>query len=292
MGYTPDTQVLFPQAMDLVDVRDVRVARTRPQTVPLPGEVVLGGGTWLFSEPQPGVHGLVDVTTAGWEPWTRTPDGLRVAATCTLAELAAIPAQPGWSAQSLFGTAVDALLGSWKIHRVATVGGNLCLALPAGPMIALAAALDGTALVWTPDGGERRVPVLDLVTGVRRTTLRAGEVLRAVDLPEHALTARVASRRASLSALGRSAAFVLARRDADGTFVLTVTASTDRPRQVRLPGVPTDVPTDVPTAADVVDAVDAIGDWYDDPHGDPRWRRATTLRFARELRDELAGGAA
>jgi hypothetical protein len=85
-----------------------------------------------------------------------------------------------------------------------------------------------------------------------------------------------------------------------GTGVLTVTASTDRPRQVRLPalpadvptGVPTDVPTDVPTAADVVDAVDAIGDWYDDPHGDPRWRRATTLRFARELRDELAGGAA
>jgi CO/xanthine dehydrogenase FAD-binding subunit len=270
--------------MDLVDVREVRVARSREQVAPRPGEVVLGGGTWLFSEPQPGVHGLVDVTTAGWEPWTVTSDGLTVAATCTLAELAAVPQQPGWHAQQVFGTAVDALLGSWKIHRVATVGGNLCLALPAGPMIALAAALDGTALVWAPDGTDRRVPVLDLVTGVRRTTLAAGEVLRAVELPGHALRARVASRRASLSALGRSAAFVLARRDDDGSFVVTVTASTDRPRQVRF--------ASVPSAREVTDALDGLGDWYDDPHGDPRWRRATTLRFGRELRDELAGEVA
>jgi len=267
--------------MDLVDVREVRVPRTREQVAPRAGEVVLGGGTWLFSEPQPDVHGLVDVTLMAWEPWTVTPDGLTVAATCTLAQLAAIPQQAGWVAQPVFATAVDALLGSWKIHRVATVGGNLCLALPAGPMIALAAALDGTAVVWSPDGTDRRVPVLDLVTGVRRTTLAAGEVLRAVELPVHALRSQVGSRRASLSALGRSAAFVLARRDADGSFVLTVTASTDRPRQLRFAAVP--------SAGEVTEALDMLGEWYDDPHGDPRWRRATTLRFGRELRDELAG---
>ncbi|MGY4642380.1 FAD binding domain-containing protein [Cellulomonas sp. URHB0016] len=267
--------------MDLVDVREVRLPATRAEVVPRPGEAVLGGGTWLFSEPQPGVRGLVDVTAAGWEPWTVTPEGLTVGASCTLAELAAVPRRPDWTAQPVFATAVDALLGSWKIHRVATVGGNLCLALPAGPMTALTAALDGTAVVWRPDGDDRRVPVLDLVTGVRQTSLGAGEVLRAVELPMHALRARVASRRASLSALGRSAAFVLARRDADGAFVVTVTASTDRPRQVRFESVP--------SAAEITDALDDLGDWYDDPHGDPRWRRATTLRFGRELRDELAG---
>lgn len=257
--------------------------RTRDEVRLRPGDRLLAGGSWLYSEPQPGVHGLVDLTGLGWEPLVVADDGLRVAATCTLAQLAALAPQDGWTAQHLFPTAVDALLGSWKIHRVATVGGNVCLALPAGPMISLTVALDGVAVVWTTDGGERRVPVADLVVGVRRTTLGPGEVLRALELPARALRSRAASRRASLADLGRSGAFVLARLDEDGTFVLTVTASTDRPRQLRYAGVPD---------ADVLlEAVDRLGPWYDDVHGAPDWRRAMTLRFAAELRDELAGAA-
>lgn len=266
--------------MDLVGVRSVRTARTRDDLRLGPGEVPLGGGTWLFSEPQPGVSGLVDLTTTGWPPLSVTDTGLSIAATCTLAELAAMPPQHGWYAQGQFGQAVDALLGSWKIHRIATVGGNLCLALPAGPMISLTAALDGTAVVWGADGSERQVPVVDLVLGVQRTALGTGDVLRSVELPLHALTAVARSRRISLAPLGRSAAFVLARRDEDGTFVLTVTAATDRPHRLRF--------DTLPSATALDEAVDAIGTWYDDPHGTPAWRRAMTMRFARELRDELA----
>lgn len=269
--------------MDLIGVREVRMAATRDDLRFAADEIPLGGGTWLFSEEQPGVGGLVDLTGLGWEPLVAHYDGgLTIAATCTLARVRE-------QAHPLFGPCVDALLGSWKIHRFATVGGNICLALPAGPMTSLSAALDGVGVIWTPDGGERRVPIAEMVTGVRQTVLAHGEVLRAVELPAAALAARVAQRRISLAELGRSAAFVIARLDADGSFVVTVTAATPRPYQLRFDAAP--------SAGELQSALsDAVGDdWYDDPHGAPDWRRAMSLRFAEECRRELgaptAGGA-
>jgi CO/xanthine dehydrogenase FAD-binding subunit len=272
--------------MDLIGVREVRMAADRGDLVFAPDEIPLGGGTWLFSEEQPGLGGMVDLTGLGWEPLVEQQDGgLTIAATCTLAELRALPPRAGRAAHPLFAMAVDALLGSWKIHRFATVGGNICLALPAGPMTSLTAALDGVGVIWMPDGGERRVPIADLVTHVRETVLAHGEVLRAIELPAAALSARVAHRRIALAHLGRSGAFVIARLDTSGMFVVTITAATPRPYQLRFPSLP--------TAADLAAAIETtVGeDWYDDAHGAPDWRRAVSLRFAEECRVELGGAA-
>ncbi|MDP9027808.1 MAG: FAD binding domain-containing protein [Actinomycetota bacterium] len=268
--------------MDLIGVREVRMAAGRADLVFAADEIPLGGGTWLFSEEQPGLGGMVDLTGLGWEPLIEHSDGaLTIAATCTLAELRALPPRAGRAAHPLVEVAVDALLGSWKIHRYATVGGNICLALPAGPMTSLAAALDGVGVIWMPGGGERREPIVSLVTGVRETVLTHGEVLRAVELPARALASRVAHRRISLAELGRSGAFVIARLDADGGFTVTITAATPRPYQLRFAALP--------TAAVLTAAIDetVAGDWYDDPHGAPDWRRAMSLRFAEECRVEL-----
>ena len=271
--------------MDLIGVREVRMAAGRDDLVFAADEIPLGGGTWLFSEEQPGIGGMVDLTGLGWEPLVEQPDGgLTIAATCTLTELRALPPRAGRTAHPLFAVAVDALLGSWKIHRFATVGGNICLALPAGPMTSLTAALDGVGVIWTPDGGERRVLIADLVTDVRETVLTHGEVLRSIELPASALAGRVAHRRISLAHLGRSGAFVIARLDARGTFVLTITAATPRPSQLRWPGLP--------TAEELAAGIDQyVRDWYDDPHGAPDWRRAMSLRLAEECRLELGGAA-
>jgi CO/xanthine dehydrogenase FAD-binding subunit len=272
--------------MDLIGVREVRMAAERGDLVFAADEIPLGGGTWLFSEEQPGLGGLVDLTGLGWEPLIEQPDGgLTIAATCTLTELRAHPPRTGRAAHPLFAVAVDALLGSWKIHRFATVGGNICLALPAGPMTSLTAGLDGVGVIWTPDGGERRVPIVSLVTGVVETVLTHGEVLRAVELPASTLAARVAHRRISLAHLGRSGAFVIARLDADGPFVVTITAATPRPYQLRFPALP--------GADELAAGIDELvgSEWYDDPHGAPDWRRAMSLRFAEECRVELGGAA-
>lgn len=254
----------------------MRLATSRADLALAPGEAVLAGGTWLFSEPQQGLRGLVDLTGLGWEPVIDLPDGgVSIAATCTLAQLRDAASRFG-AAAALIAPLVDALLGSWKIHRVATVGGNICTALPAGPMTALASGLGATAVIWTPDGGERRMPVSSFVTGLRSTALAPGEVLRSVEFPPS--PAWAAHRRASLSPLGRSAALVVARRDAGG-FTLTVTASTPAPCVFAFDALP--------TAAELAAEVESCA-WYEDAHGAPDWRRATTLRFAEELRAEVS----
>ena len=63
---------------------------------PLPwrdGDAWLGGGTWLFSQPQPRLRRLLDLHAFGWPPLTETDDGLSIAATCTLAQLRRLAAR-------------------------------------------------------------------------------------------------------------------------------------------------------------------------------------------------------
>ncbi|MEV4423242.1 FAD binding domain-containing protein [Patulibacter sp. NPDC049589] len=283
--------------MDLETVVDVALPRTRGELPdPLAGDAFLAGGTWMFSVPQTGVRRLVDLTTLGWPALTVSADGLEIAATCTFAELVAFAGgdpratedtRCRWPALSLLRPCCDALRGSFKVQHAATVGGNLCLALPAAPMAALATALDGVCVVWTPEGGERHVPAASFVLGERETVLRPGEVLRSVVLPGSALAARTAFRQESLAPLGRSAALLVARADADGAFVLTITASTPAPVVVRLRGVP----SRHELAAALHAAVPAAG-YHDDVHGDPAWRAQLTALMAEELRAELAGPAA
>jgi CO/xanthine dehydrogenase FAD-binding subunit len=250
-----------------------------------PDRALLGGGTYLFSTPQPHLRGLVDLTAAGWAPITADDDGLTVAATATLARLADLDpaAYPHWPALPLLAGCCEALVGSRKVWHVATVGGNICLALPAGPMTTLASALDGVATVWDADGHERRQPVEDLVVGDRRTTIADGEVLRAIHLPATALRGRTALRKASLAPLGRSAVLIAGRRDPDGALTLAVTAALPRPAVLRYHGRP-----DAGTLAADVDALAGThGGWYDDPHGTPQWRHAMSRHLAEEIRAEL-----
>ena len=267
--------------MDLTTVSSLRPARRREDLSLAPGEALLAGGTWLFSEPQPAVTGLVDLTALGWPAWEeRSEGGLRIAATCTVEQVGTAP----WGAAAgLVRQCADAFLMSFKVQHTATVGGNLCLGLPAGAMISLLSALDGIVVVWTPDGGERRLPVVDFVTGAGTTDLRPGEVLRAVDLP--AISSAVgdlstfAFRKMALTPLGRSAAVVIGRRVGE-TLTLTVTAATERPVVLSFDSTA--------TADQLRRALAGIDCWFDDPHGAPDWRRAMTLRLAEQVREELA----
>jgi CO/xanthine dehydrogenase FAD-binding subunit len=248
-----------------------------------PGDAWLGGGTLLFGEPRPGVTRLLDLAAARWPAITVRDDGLDIGATCTIAQLDGFVGAPRLTAfHALSGPCCAAFLASFKIWNMATVGGNLCAALPAGPMIALLAALDASCLLLGP-GGRRRVPVADFVTGDGTTVLAAGELLRSVHVPAAAATGRAAYRRGSLHRHGRSAVLLIGRRAPDGGLVLTVTAATRRPHQLRLPAAA--------GAADVRDAVAAIpaADYVDDVHGLPQWRRHLTLRYAEQVRAELSG---
>ncbi|MCJ2114450.1 FAD binding domain-containing protein [Methylobacterium sp. E-025] len=273
--------------MDLDTISSVLTPR-EPGSLPgwRAGDAWLAGGTWLFSEPQPHLARLIDLTALALPPSAATEAGLILSATCTIAELDRIELPPAWIAAPLVGQSCRALLGSFKIWNRATVGGNLCLALPAGPMIALAVALDGVCTIRTGAGGERRMAVAEFVLGPQATALAPDEVLLRLDMPASALKRRAAFRRISLSPNGRSGALLIGTRDADGTRVVTVTASTRRPVRLVFPAPP--------SARDLADAIatridDAL--WYDDVHGAPDWRHHVTGLLAEEIRAELSEGA-
>src|SRR5438445_53283 len=170
--------------MDLNTVSEVARPATREETRRWrDGDAWLAGGTWLFSEPQPGVRRLIDLEGLRWEPLTVSEQGLAIAATCTIGRLDAFAAPADWRAAPLIRQCCRSLLASFKVLNVATVGGNLCMSLPAGAMISLTAALEGVCTVWRPDGGERRVPVADFGTGDHQTVLGPGDLLPGIDLP-------------------------------------------------------------------------------------------------------------
>jgi CO/xanthine dehydrogenase FAD-binding subunit len=266
--------------MDLTSLDRVRAAHDRTDLALGPRSAPLAGGTWLFSEPQPDLTELVDLTTLGWPAVEVSDAGLTIAATCTIRTLVDLSPVPGWASQHLVARCARSLVASEKIWDWATVGGNICVALPAGALTSFAVALDATAVVWTADGGERREPVASLVTGVRTTSLAPGEVLRAVSVDAAVLAEPAAFRRVALTRHGRSGAIVVGRRTAGGGLVVTLTAGVTHPHRLGFAGIP--------GADELRAAIEQVDDWYDDPHGAPDWRRAMTLRLAEQVREELA----
>lgn len=269
--------------MDIHSVTSFREARTRDDLTLAPGETFLGGGTWLMSEPQPQTTGFVDLTTLGWPDLEVSAAGLRIGATCTIARLVAWArgeAPAHWSAVERFPDAANALLASVKVWHTATVGGNICQSFAAAAMVALTAGLDAEAVVWTPDGGERRELVAELVTGNQENSLARGEVLRAVEIADHALRARFLLRKIALAEYGRSGAVVTARVDPDGAAVFGITAATWAPTVLRFDALP--------TAGELRDAVDGSPGYYTDPLGSADWRRGVSAVLAERLRGELA----
>jgi CO/xanthine dehydrogenase FAD-binding subunit len=250
------------------------------------GDAWLAGGTWLFSEPQPATDTLIDLTGLGWTPIEVTAHGITIAATCRIAELAHFTsADPEWRAVPLFLACCNAFLASFKIWNAATIGGNLCMSLPAGPMISLTSALEGVCMLWSRDGAPRKVLVIDFVTGNHTNVLRPGELLRSIQLPAAALRKRFAIRQGSLTKLGRSAALVIGTQDEAGMFLLTITAATDRPVQLRFPALP-----DTETLDATISAVPEPR-WFGDVHGSAPYKRHLARHFAAEIRAELEAAA-
>lgn len=265
--------------MDLNTV--TRVLDARDGEPWLPGDAWLAGGTYLFSEPQPHLRRLVDLGRMGWTPVQVLDDGsVEIAATCTIAELSRFAAASGLRAAGLVEQCCRAFLASFKVWNMATVGGNLCNALPAGPMTSLTTALDGMCLLHAQDGTQRRCRVADFVIGAGHKDLGDGELLRSITVPVEALNRRTAFRQASLYGLGRSAALIIGTLD--DTFRLTITASTVRPFHLVFPALP-----DSEGLRAEIGRTVSERDWFDDIHGLPQWRRHMTFRLAEEIRREL-----
>lgn len=105
--------------------------------------------------------------------------GLRIGAAVTARELEVHPALGG-AYRSIAESA--ALVGSLQVRNLATVGGNLCNAAPSADMAPPLVALEAQAVIAGAKG-ERRVPIADFFTGVRKTVLAPNELLVELIVP-------------------------------------------------------------------------------------------------------------
>src|SRR5262249_52452509 len=138
----------------------------------------------------------------------------------------------------------------------------------------------GVCTLWPRGGKPREVAVVDFVTGNHQNVLQKGELLRSIRLPASALARRYAMRQVSLTKLGRSAALIIGTLGDD--FLLTISAATPRPVQLRFPKVP--------SAGELRQTIDQRlppGVWFDDVHGSAAYKRHVTHYLAEQIRAEL-----
>jgi CO/xanthine dehydrogenase FAD-binding subunit len=275
--------------MDINTIREIRRPAAADEiTQWRNGFAWLGGGTWLFSEPQIATDTLIDLDQLHWPAIEPSLAGINLAATCRIAELYRFAKTGGWPAMSLVQECCDAFLASFKIWNAATIGGNICMSLPAGPMISLTVALEATYTLYPRNAPQREVRATDFVTDNHANILQPGELLRSIRLPASALAKRSAFRHASLTHLGRSAALIIGTRTpGSDDLLLTITAATPRPIQLRFEHAPSE--TELRRTLD--DRIPADG-YFDDVHGSASYKRHLTYHFAEQIRAELAAPVA
>ena len=139
---------------------------------------LVAGGTDLLPQMKNGVtRPKVVVDLSGIERVRQihggNGQGLRVGAAVTAREIELSPTLRG-AYQSIAES--GALVGSIQVRNLATVGGNICNAAPSADMAPPLVALEAQAVIVGPKG-ERRVPMADFFTGVRKTVLAPDEML-------------------------------------------------------------------------------------------------------------------
>jgi carbon-monoxide dehydrogenase medium subunit len=144
---------------------------------------LLAGGTDLLPQMKNGLlKPALVVDLSGIDRVRRVDNGsggLRIGAAVTARELEVHPALGG-AYRSIAESA--ALVGSLQVRNLATVGGNLCNAAPSADMAPPLVALEAQAVIAGAKG-ERRVPIADFFTGVRKTVLAPNELLVELIVP-------------------------------------------------------------------------------------------------------------
>ena len=143
---------------------------------------ILAGGTdlipWLRAKVKQ-ADCLVDLVSAGLDQVIFEKDEARIGAMVSFATLCRHP-QVVQRLPALAEAASQ--VGAVQTRTLATLGGNLCSAVPsldgAPPLLALAARFRLQA-----KGGERVVPAEKFFLGSRRTVLQAGEILTEILVP-------------------------------------------------------------------------------------------------------------
>jgi carbon-monoxide dehydrogenase medium subunit len=144
------------------------------------GARIIAGGTDLLVQRPPETESLIDISCLGLAYLHSDEGGLHIGAATTLRTLEVSPLFSGGPYQVL-GEAVRAL-ATPTIRNRATIGGNLSNASPAADLPPALMVLDAVVEVAGRSEG-RILKMEDFFSGVKKTSLREGELLKAIHLP-------------------------------------------------------------------------------------------------------------
>ncbi len=204
----------------------------------------LAGGTWLFSESQPQIKTLVDIQSLGWDEIevvsshnVNQRELLAIGATCPLIKLLQHPWLSEYIAVEGFKGAISALSASLKVVNMATVGGNICLALSVGTLAPIMVGLNASYEIWNREGKSRIVAATDFQIGYRQTVLKSGELLRRVLIPVENMRWQVDYKRFGIAASDPALAIVVgAYNQVAKKLRLVIGASVVAPRLLEFDG--------------------------------------------------------
>jgi carbon-monoxide dehydrogenase medium subunit len=138
----------------------------------------LAGGTWLAGQNRPDIEAVVSLDGLGLDGIERYGHVLRLGA---MVRLQTIATDLGGVAGGLLSDA-SRRTAVWQVRNAATLGGTLCTADSAAPLVVVMAALGGRVYILAEDGGEPlRVELPQFILG-RDSLLEEGGLLTAVDL--------------------------------------------------------------------------------------------------------------
>lgn len=169
-----------PGAMELLRPRSALEAAEIFAKVP--HAIPLAGGTDFMVAWNAGLLNrktILDLAGVGeWGRIEKIPGGLRVGALVTHSRLQGDPV-----VRREFPLLVEACatIGAVQIQNRGTLGGNIGNASPAGDTFPSLAVYEPT-LHLASRGGRREIPFQEVFAGVKRTTLRPGELIEAVEL--------------------------------------------------------------------------------------------------------------
>ncbi|MGB3491752.1 MAG: FAD binding domain-containing protein [Elainellaceae cyanobacterium] len=242
----------------------------------------LAGGTWLFTEPQPQVDTLVDMGHLGWAEMEVSAAGLTLGATCIMGRLLEMDYPSEWCAVQALQSAVHEL-ASFKIQNMATVAGNLCLALPASTFAPVMVLLGAEYLIQPLEGEPYLLPAAEFQVGAKQTVLNPGDILRQIYISADMLTWKVNYRRICVATAGIAVAIAVAAYNPVTQEVrVGLGSSIPAPRLLTFEGIP--------SAADIEAALDQhipLEQFIDDATASASYRRHVTAVLIRRAIAEI-----
>ncbi len=141
---------------------------------------LIAGGTDLLVDKAPQVQVLIDITGLGLDYIKSDGQGVRIGATTTFADIEASPVLDKGPYNILAQAAHE--MGTPQIRNLATIGGNICSAVPSADSAPALLVVEATLSIVGP-AGERSMNITDFFQDVRKTALNRGELLTEIQLP-------------------------------------------------------------------------------------------------------------